>query len=324
MSSTPVVLTHALTEKNQFYRLIEQFLASQDVTQGSRNTYRSALRQFFGWFSENNITNPTRETILEFKEFLDAKGLRPFTRSGYMVAVRRFFEWAETLKLYPNIAKGIKGARRAVKTHQKNALTVDQIEKLLSSIDTNNLAGKRDFALINLLFRTGLRLIEIKRAQICDLEFRDDDDGALLWIRGKGRDGKDDFVVVTEDALEPLRHYLRERKSKNVQEPLFASLSDRNYGKYITTFSLSRLIKNRLRAAGIESKRITAHSLRHTFGVMAIQAGASLYEVQLAMRHTAPTTTEIYLGDIERSKRLEGGPEKRIGALFRKIPHDKN
>lgn len=322
--STPVVLTHALTEKNQFYRLIEQFLASQDVTQGSRNTYRSALRQFFGWFSENNITNPTRETILEFKEFLDAKGLRPFTRSGYMVAVRRFFEWAETLKLYPNIAKGIKGARRAVKTHQKNALTVDQIEKLLSSIDTNNLAGKRDFALINLLFRTGLRLIEIKRAQICDLEFRDDDDGALLWIRGKGRDGKDDFVVVTEDALEPLRHYLRERKSKNVQEPLFASLSDRNYGKYITTFSLSRLIKNRLRAAGIESKRITAHSLRHTFGVMAIQAGASLYEVQLAMRHTAPTTTEIYLGDIERSKRLEGGPEKRIGALFRKIPHDKN
>ena len=79
---------------------------------------------------------------------------------------------------------------------------------------------------------------------------------------------------------------------------------------------MSRLIKQRLRAAGMNSRRITAHSLRHTFGVMAIKAGASLYEVQLAMRHTAPTTTEIYLGDIEQEKRLEGGPEKRISKLF--------
>lgn len=320
MAIIPIVASNnSLDEKNQFTNWIEQFLASQDVTQGSRTTYRSALRQFFDWFSENNITNPTRETILTYKEWLDAKGLKPFTRSGYLVAVRRFFEWAESLKLYPNIAKGIKGARRAIKTHQKNALTVDQIEKLLNSIERTTLQGARDFALINLLFRTGLRLIEIKRAQIVDLEMKDDDDGALLWIRGKGRDGKDDFVVVTEEALAPIMAYIRQRKAKNVQEPLFASISDRNYGGYITTFSLSRLIKQRLRAAGIESKRITAHSLRHTFGVMAIQAGASLYEVQLAMRHTAPTTTEIYLGDIERSKRLEGGPERRIDALFKRL-----
>lgn len=320
MSIITVTTTNgALDEKNQFNSWIEQFLASQDVTQGSRTTYRSALRQFFEWFADNNITNPTRETILTYKEWLDAKGLKPFTRSGYLVAVRRFFEWAESLKLYPNIAKGIKGARRAIKTHQKNALTVDQIEKLLNSIERTTIQGKRDFALINLLFRTGLRLIEIKRAQIVDLEMKEDDDGALLWIRGKGRDGKDDFVVVTSEALEPIMIYLRQRKAKNVQEALFASISDRNYGKYITTFSLSRIIKNRLRCAGIDSKRITAHSLRHTFGVMAIQAGASLYEVQLAMRHTAPTTTEIYLGDIERSKRLEGGPERRIDALFRRL-----
>lgn len=317
--TTPSTLNSALAEKDQFTKFIEQFLLSQDVTQGSRQTYRSALRQFFVWFHDNNITNPTRETILEFKESLDARGLRPFTRSGYLVAVRRFFEWAESLKLYPNIAKGIKGARRAVKTHQKNSLTIEQIEKLLDSIEQKTLVGKRDFALINLLFRTGLRLIEIKRAQVCDLEMKDDGEGALLWIRGKGRDGKDDFVVVTDEALDPIRRYLQQRKSKNTKDPLFASISDRNRGKYITTQSLSRIIKQRLRAAGIQSARITAHSLRHTFGVMAIQAGASLYEVQLAMRHTAPATTEIYLGDIERAKRLEGGPEKRISALFERL-----
>lgn len=311
---SPVVMKHDLKEKETVADLIERFLLSQDVTRGSRTTYRSALKQFFSWFRRKKVTNPTRETILDYKEYLDSKGLRPFTRSGYLVAVRRFFEWAESLKLYPNIAKGIKGARRSVKTHQKSALTIEQIEKLLKSINTEDLQGKRDYALINLLFRTGLRLIEIKRANICDCEPKDD--GAILWIRGKGRDGKDDFVVLTDEALKPIKDYLCERRPKSQQAPLFASLSDRNYGKQITTHSLSRLIKQRLRAAGMDNRRITAHSLRHTFGVMAIRAGASLYEVQLAMRHTAPTTTEIYLGDIEREKRLEGGPEKRISKLF--------
>ena len=230
--SNLAAINGSVIEKEQFAGLVEQFLASQDVTQGSKSTYRSALRQFFDWFTGKKITNPTRETILTYKEWLDAKGLKPFTRSGYLVAVRRFFEWAESLKLYPNIAKGIKGARRTIKTHQKNALRVDQIEKLLGSIETKTLVGKRDFALINLLFRTGLRLIEIKRAQICDMEMKDDGEGALLWIRGKGRDGKDDFVVVTDDALDPILRYLHHRKTKNTQEPLFASVSDRNNGPH--------------------------------------------------------------------------------------------
>lgn len=313
---TPIPLNYDLKKKETFIELIERFLASQDVTRGSRGTYRSALRQFFAWFARKKNPNPTRETILDYKEWLDKKGLRPFTRSGYLVAVRRFFEWAESLKLYPNIAKGVKGARRSVKTHQKNALTIKQVNLLLKSINTECLQGKRDYALINMLFRTGLRLIEIKRANIGDMEMKEDGDGAVLWVRGKGRDGKDDFVILTEDALKPILTYLKKRRPKNRREPLFASLSDRNRGQQITTQSLSRIIKRRLRKAGMDSRRLTAHSLRHTFGVMAIKAGSSLYEVQLAMRHTAPTTTEIYLGDIEREKRMEGGPEKRISELF--------
>ena len=309
-----VVYNGSVKNTAQLEELIERFLASQDVTHGSRRTYRSALRQFFAWFAKKKITNPTRETILAFKEWLDAKGLRPFTRSGYLVAVRKFFEWAEGLKLYPNIAKGIKGAKRSLKSHQKDSLTIDQIKLVITSIERETIQGKRDFALINLLIRTGLRLIEISRADIADLQIENDE--ALLWIRGKGKDGKDDFVVLTEETLNPILEYLRMRKLTNKKEALFASLSDRNYGKHITTFSLSRLIKRHFRRVGINSRRITAHSLRHTFGVLSIKAGASLYEVQLAMRHSAPTTTEVYLGDIERIKRLEAAPERRLNELL--------
>ena len=308
--------TSNLFTLHDFAPLIEQFLLVQDITRGSKTTYKNALVQFFKWFVHQEISNPKRETILAFKEQLDLKGLRPSTRASYLVAVRRFFEWAETLKLYPNIAKGIKGARRMLKYHQKDSLTFTQIKNVLNCIDRTTLRGKRDYALISLLLRTGLRLIEIKRANYADIDLNGQD--ALLWVRGKGRDGKDECVVLAEDTLNIVLTYLRARNVRSKSEPLFASLSDRNKGQQLTTFSLSRIIKRYLRAAGIDNRRISAHSLRHTFGVLSIKAGASLYEVQLAMRHTNPATTEIYLGDIERQKRLEGAPEKKVGELLKR------
>lgn len=301
--------------KASFNDLLEKFLAGQDVTPGSRITYRRALHQFFRWLMAERIAQPTRETVLAYKEALDSRGLRPFTRANYLVAVRRFFEWAEGMKFYPNIAKGVKGARRMVKTHQKNALSVEQIKKLFASIPRETLQGKRDYALINLLVRTGLRLIEICRATLDDLEEHASGQ-TLLWVRGKGRDGKDAFVIITDGVKKPLAEYLKTRNIWLGNRPIFSSLSDRNMGKMLTTRSVSRIVKTYLRRAGFDSRRLTAHSLRHTFGVMAIRAGSSLYEVQLAMRHTAPTTTEVYLGDIEQAKRLEGGPEKRIDTFW--------
>jgi integrase/recombinase XerC/integrase/recombinase XerD len=313
MEQLAIVLT------NTFQDLINRFIATQDVAISSRSTYRNALNRFFRWIQEQKqpAIAPNRETILAYKQYLDLQGLRPFTRSNYLVAVRRFFEWTESMKLYPNIAKGIKGAKRSLKAHHKDSLSVQQAQKLLGSINQTTLVGKRDFALINLLIRTGLRLIEILRADVGDITY--DGDDPLLWIRGKGKDGKDDFVVVTKSVLEPLQLYFKTRGVKKLTEPLFASVSDRNFNKRLTVFSLSRLIKQHLRAAGFSSHRVTAHSLRHTFGVLSMKGGASLYEVQLAMRHSAPSTTELYLGDIERQKRLEASPERKVEELLNKL-----
>lgn len=294
--------------------LIQPFIAAQDVSLNSRSTYLNALLQFSRWCQEKNIIQPQRETILSYKFWLDTKQLSAYTKAIYIVVVRRFFLWTEESNLYPNIARGVKGIKKFAKSHQKESLSIEALKKVVSSIDCSTLRGKRDFALINLLVRTGLRLKEVASATIEDMcEQRGE---RLLWIHGKGRSSKDEFVLLTQQTLDPLYTYLQARTIKNEREPLFVSLSDRNYGKKLTIFSLSRLIKQRLRAAGFDSKRITAHSLRHTFGVLSMQAGASLYEVQLAMRHTAPTTTQLYLGDIERLKRLEASPERKISTLL--------
>lgn len=292
--------------------LIDKFIAHLDIATTSRVSYRKAIRQFFVWFLKNKISNPNRETILAYKKYLDEKGLKPYTRSSYLVVVRLFFAWAETLKIYPNIARGIKGAKKSVKAHNKNSLTIPHIKRLLDSIDTRDLFGKRDYALINLLICTGLRLIEVVRANIGDLQPMENGEEALLWIRGKGREGKEEFAVITREAIEPIFAYLEARKAKSMQAPLFTSLSDRNYGQPLTVDTLSRVIKKHLSNIGLSSSRYTAHSLRHTFGVLCIHSGASLHEVQLAMRHHTSTTTQVYLGDIEKQKRLKDAPERRL------------
>jgi integrase/recombinase XerC/integrase/recombinase XerD len=297
-----------------FADLIEPFIVAQDVSLNSRITYYNALLQFTRWCEAKTVSTPTRETILSYKFWLDTKHLSSYTKAIYIVVVRRFFLWTEESDIYPNVARGVKGIKKFAKNHQKESLSVQSLKVLFGSIDTSTLMGKRDFALINMLVRTGLRLKEIASATLEDIyEQRGE---TLLWIHGKGRASKDEFVLLTAEALRPFHDYVQCRSITSEKEPLFVSMSDRNFGKKLTTFSLSRIIKRRLRAAGFDSKRITAHSLRHTFGVLSMQAGASLYEVQLAMRHTAPTTTQLYLGDIERLKRLEASAEKKISTLL--------
>jgi len=292
----------------------QPFIADQDISLNSRQTYCNALIQFSQWCEEKKIISPTRETILSYKFWLDTKQLSSYTKALYIVVIRRFFIWTEDNTIYPNISRGVKGIKKFSKSHQKESLSIDMLKKLFSSIDCSTLQGKRDFALINILVRTGLRLKEIALANIDDMHQERGE--MLLWIHGKGRSSKDEFVLLTQQTLTSLYDYLQIRGIKSEKEPLFVSISDRNYGTRLTIFSLSRIIKKRLRAAGIDSKRITAHSLRHTFGVLSMQAGASLYEVQLAMRHTAPTTTQLYLGDIERIQRMQACPEKKMSQLL--------
>lgn len=261
----------------QLDALIERFLSAQDIKPTSQQAYRRSLRPFFRWLTQEGIRSPNREDILAYKRALEAQGRSAFTLSNYLVVVRRFFEWAEGMKLYPNIAKGVKGAKHP-RGFKKDPLTVDQAKELLASIDRSILLGKRDFALINLLLRTGLRTIEAVRADVGDI--RQQSGEAILWIHGKGRDAKDEFVLLTEKTLKPINEYVAERGKTEDSEPLFGSLSDMNRGQRLTTRSVSRIVKSYLRKIGLNSDRLTAHSLRHTAITLALKGGATIQEAQ--------------------------------------------
>lgn len=289
--------------------LISPYIGALDVKPRSKDTYRKATKHFIEWLAAQNINSPRREDILAYKADLMQK-YKACTVSSYMTAVKSFFSYLEAIGAYPNISAGIKGAK-ATQGFRKDALTAEQAVRMLGGIDRSTLEGLRNYALVNLLVRTGLRTIEVERADVGDI--RAETGESLLYIQGKGRDSKDAFVLLTEATARPIREYLRARGKSEEGAPLFASCSDRNGGKRLTTRSISRIVKNALVDAGLDSERLTAHSLRHTAVTLSLLAGASVQEAQQLARHANINTTMIYAHNIDRIRRA---PERRIDELL--------
>jgi len=306
----------AITQTLDYSAIIDRFLLAHDIKPKSKETYRRALRQFFVYLETEGVTKPTRETLIAYKAYLINKQLSAYTVSAYIIAVRKMFQWTESEHLYTNIASQIKGQKKP-KGFKKDALSVKQAQKLLIGIETDTLSGARDYALVNLLVRTGLRTIEATRADIEDI--RQQGEQAVLYIQGKGRDSKDDIVVLTDETLEPIRAYISMRgQGVKDSSPLFISHSDRNYGQRLTTRSVSRIVKEKLQASGLDDKRLTAHSLRHTAVTFSLIGGASIQEAQTLARHSDINTTLIYAHNLDR---ISKAPELKIDALLGDTRH---
>lgn len=292
--------------------VIATFVAAQDVKESSRNLYTRTLTQYFKWIQEQGkaINLLTRQDILEYKDSLHSAGLSALTIGSYIVAVRKFYEWAEAEKLYPNIAKGIKTPKR-VQAFKKQHLTDNKSAELLQHFQSLSL---RDYAIVNLILRTGLRTIEVVRADVGDITFKGD--RRILKIWGKGHTEKDDFVVLSDKAYEPIRAYLETRKGAKAGEPLFTSMSRQNSGERLTTRTISHLCKEGLQAIGLDGKEFTAHSLRHTTAVAILKHGGSITDVQEVLRHTSPVTSQIYTESVKEEMRLQNAPETILDAAF--------
>ena len=291
---------------------IAYFVSSQDVKESSRYLYRRTLRLFFEWVGEKGkqLHELTRADILEYKDELFTRGLSSLSVASYLTSLRKFYEWAESEKLYPNIAKGVKTPRR-VQAFKKQHLTEEKSSELLEHFERISL---RDYAIVNLILRTGLRTVEVVRADVGDITFKAN--RRILRVWGKGRDAKDDFVVLTDKAYNPIREYLSTRKGAKANEPLFTSDSHRNTGERLTTRTISGLCKSGLKAIGLDGREFTAHSLRHTTAVTILKSGGSLTDAQTILRHTTPTTTQIYTESIKEELRLKDAPEALIDNAF--------
>lgn len=291
--------------------IITAFINDIDAKPNSKKLYSRTLKQYFNFIEEESLTldSITRANIIDYKAELFNRDLASLTVGSYLTVVRQFYEWTEANKIYPNVAKGIKTPRRT-QQFKKQPLTPKQATALLKHLKSTN---KRDFALINLLIRTGIRTIEAARANVEDITFKGDQ--RVLLVHGKGRDEKDAFVILSNKAYKPIEDYLKQRDTKPGQ-PLFTSTSNSNQGGRLTTRSISRIAKTALVSIGINDRNYTAHSLRHTAAVSILRAGGTLDMAQDALRHSNPATTQIYTATIKEERRLKNSGELLIDKLF--------
>ena len=292
--------------------LVDSFINSQDVKQSSKNLYKRTLKQYFNWVETTDylLIEIARPQILEYKDYLLNSGMSSLTVGSYITSVRRFYEWTEANKFYPNVAKGIKTPKRK-QQFKKQPLLPNQATALLNFYQDK---APRDYAIISLLLRTGLRTIEVIRASVEDITFKGGK--RVLLIQGKGRDEKDNFVLLTDKSYQPIADYLATRVNLSNTEALFTSTSNNSKGERLTTRTISYIAKEGLKAIGLDERSFTAHSLRHTTAVNILRAGGSLETAQFTLRHSNPATTQIYTATLNEERRLENSGEALLDSLY--------
>lgn len=290
--------------------LFSRWTSYIDASPKTIETYSKAIKQFFLYLSENGINQPQREDIVAYRDSLK-QNHKPTTVQSYLAAVKLFFQWTEREGLYPNVSDRVKGAKLDSE-HKKDYLTTKQVNKLVGAIDRSTLKGLRDYAMLSVMVTTGLRTISIIRANIEDIRTAGDD--TALYYQGKGHEEKADYVKLAEPVEEAVRAYLKARGATDATEPLFSSIANRNSGERMTTRSISRVAKEHLIAVGLESDRLTAHSLRHTAATLNLLNGGTVEETQQLLGHSNINTTLIYSHALERAK---NNSESRIAkAIF--------
>ena len=293
------------------FNIFERFINYLDASPKTVETYKKALRQFFNYIGVHGIRKPQREDVLAFRDDLKASGLKPTTVQNYITATRIFFKWTEQEGLYPNIAEHVKGAKLD-KNHKKDYLTSRQAKEVLANIKTDTEEGLRNYAILSLMVTGGLRTIEVSRANVGDL--RTVGENTVLFVQGKGREEKTEYIKISAPVEKAIRSYLKARENVEEGQPLFTSTSNNSKGKRITTRTVSGVVKTALKNAGYDSARLTAHSLRHTAITLALLAGREITEVQQFARHANLNTTMIYNHALDQAK--NGCSDAITNAIF--------
>ena len=232
--------------------------------------------------------------IRRFLAHLDSFGYSPATTARKIATLRSFYKWLVKHGRITNNPMLLIRTPKQTKRLPK-AITVDQVDKLLSMPDNLDTLGARDRAILETLYSTGVRVSELVDLNRNDLDLQ----GQTLHIRGKGK--RERIVPLGSHALTAVRHYmtllepdprfraLRELSSTDPAVPLFVN---KNGGR-LSSRSVRRKLDKYLAMAGLDNT-ISPHTLRHSFATHLLDNGADLRSVQELLGHQSLSTTQIY------------------------------
>ncbi len=280
-------------------QLKRQFLEYLEIEKGSSlKTVRNYDHYLSRFFDFTKITEPkeiTDENIREFRLFLNRQSgvkvrgqvsatMKKNTQNYYLIALRVFLKYMMKRDISALSPDRIELAK--IKERSLDLITENELERLLSGPNGNDLKNLRDKAILELFFSTGLRVSELASINR-DLDISKEE----FSIRGKGE--KVRVVFLSESARNAVKEYLKKRD--DMEEAMFVKITNnkKDTASRLTTRSIERIVKYYATKAGI-SKKVTPHVIRHSFATDLLSNGADIRSVQMMLGHANIATTQIY------------------------------
>jgi integrase/recombinase XerD len=266
------------------YLLVEKGLSSNTLESYTRDLSRflDALKRF----GITRIDEVDNTTILKHLIRLRKEGLGAKSRARHLVSLRGFFRFLVQEKIIDHDPSRLVELPKTG-LRLPDVLSADEVASLLNAPDSNKPTGLRDAAMLELLYAAGLRVSELVSLKVQDVNL----DAGFVRILGKG--DKERVVPIGTWAKSKIMLFLetaRLQMLKNAKSPyLFVARA----GKPMTRQGFWKLLKKYATIAGI-TKKITPHSLRHSFATHLLEGGADLRSVQMMLGHVDISTTQIY------------------------------
>jgi len=236
------------------------------------------------------ICNADADLIRGYLEALGEHNYSAATLARKIATLRSFYKWAHRRGLTSTNPMTLIRTPRQNKRLPK-AITIEQVERLLSAPGDRDVLGLRDRAMLETLYSTGLRVSELVGLNEGDMDLA----GEAVRVRGKGK--KERIVPLGSHAMSAIRVYAERRRqeqhaapgSSEREQPLFVN----KHGGRLSSRSVRRKLDKYLREAGLDPA-ISPHTLRHSFATHLLDNGADLRSVQELLGHQSLSTTQVY------------------------------
>ncbi len=269
-----------IARKYRTYIKLERRLSDNSV-----EAYMRDLASFIHYVLRMRDIAPRRveeSTIEGYMAWLFDRGCTKATQARTLSTLRSFFGYMQLLDMIESSPVEFVAAPRPSRK-LPDVLSLEEIDRIIASIDPSNVKGLRDRAIVELLYSCGLRVSEACTLRLSDLFFGEG------YIRVIGKGDKQRLVPINPLARERIQLYLEQRAGESNVDTLFLN----NRGKALTRVMIFTLLKNAAAEAGVQ-KRVSPHTLRHSFATHLLEGGANIRQVQEMLGHENIVTTEIY------------------------------
>lgn len=280
--------------------LIERYLNCSKNKRLSKNTldaYRRDMNKFLKFVKSRNenFYDLDEITVMSYVQSLIKDNIANSSINRNIVTIRNFYKFLNQNKIIKD-SPIINYELPQVKRNLPDILTIEEIERLLSTPDIDTPRGMRDRAMLELMYATGIKVSEITNLSIFDINLD------MCYIRCRGSKNKERIIPLGSVAITYIKEYLSIRKSMSEVTNTFLFLNSR--GNKITRQGFWKIVKNYAKEAGI-NKDINLYTFRHSFAVHLLQNGADIKSVQELLGHVDMTATQIYYSITKKNKLIE-------------------